>query len=345
MKKQLLFASLIWSSFCNHDLKAQSGNGAGTYISSISNAQVEMNQKYMAYMSAAAHGRRARKVEKMRQATLSSIDNSKTITIGLPYFNGDNTLRQSSIAYIQLCYNVFNEDYGKIVNLEEIAEQSIDKMEAFILLQEKTSEKIKQAAEKMHQAVKDFATKYQVNLIETSDELGDKMEKADQVNHYVNQIYLLFFKCNFQDGQLVGYLNNNKVNDVEQARSALLKYANDGLASLGSLKTLNGDPQLAMACRRAMEYYKKSATEHIPKMLAFFLKKDSFEKMVKNFESHSSHTKQEVDAYNASIADMNAASNAYNQLNGVTNSGRNQIIQEWESAQKEFLNAHMPYYK
>lgn len=56
-------------------------------------------------------------------------------------YNGDNSLRQSSIDYIKLCYNVFNDDYAKIINLEDIAEQSFDEMQAFLLLQEKQTKK------------------------------------------------------------------------------------------------------------------------------------------------------------------------------------------------------------
>ena len=56
--------------------------------------------------------------------------------------------------YIKFCYNVFNDDYAKIVNLEDIAEQSYDEMQAYLLLQEKTNEKINEANDKMSDASK-----------------------------------------------------------------------------------------------------------------------------------------------------------------------------------------------
>src|ERR1700750_2375683 len=76
---------------------AQNTDNPGAYMSAINNAQTEMNQKYMAYMSAVAHGRRARKIEKMRQQTLESITNARYKTVDVPIYKGDNTLRQSSI--------------------------------------------------------------------------------------------------------------------------------------------------------------------------------------------------------------------------------------------------------
>jgi len=176
MKQILFFLLFIISTLNSETSFSQDLSKPGDYMTAISNAQKEMNQKYMAYMSAAAHGRKARKVDKLRQQALESIDNSRFKTVDLPIYKGDNSLRQSSIDYIKLCYNVFNEDYARIVNMEDIAEQSFDEMQAFILLQEKTNEKIHEASGKMHDASKAFAEKYNVKIIESTDELSEKLE-------------------------------------------------------------------------------------------------------------------------------------------------------------------------
>lgn len=345
MRKQLftmVAMSLIWMAAT---FNAQAQDDPGGYMSAVNNAHMEMNQKYMAYMSAVSHGRRARKVEKLRQQALQSIMNSRDKTVMLPYYKGDNSLRKSSLDYITFCYNVFNEDYGKIVNMEEIAEQSIDQMEAYILLQEKTTEKIRQASDQMNAATREFAVKYNVKLIETKDELGEKMEKTNKVTHYVNKVYMLFFKCNFQDNKMVGYMNNNQVNDIEQARTALLKYASEGLAGLDSLRSFEGDGSLAAATRQLLQFYKKTAETAAPKMLDFYLKKDSFEKLKKTVEAKASRTKEDVDAYNAGVRDINAASNQFNSLNENLNQQRTQLVEGWSTAQKAFADNHMPYYK
>src|ERR1700683_1456556 len=107
---------------------AQNLENAGDYISAVNKARGDMDAKYMQYLSAAAHGRRARKVEKLRQQVLDNITQSRYSTTDLPKYKGDNSLRQGSIDYIQLCYRVFNEDYKKIVDVEELAEQSVDEM-------------------------------------------------------------------------------------------------------------------------------------------------------------------------------------------------------------------------
>jgi hypothetical protein len=206
-----LFATcLIATMVCCTNLSAQNLDNPGDYMTAVSNAHVEMNQRYMAYLSASSHGKRARKVEKLRLQVLESITKCRYKTIELPYYKGDNTLRQSSIDYILMCYNVFNDDYARIVNMEDIAEQSFDDMQAYILLKEKVSEKLREASSKMNKASTEFAAKYKVNIIESTDPLGEKMSTANKVSHYYNKVYLVFFKCNWQSDAILKATKDKK---------------------------------------------------------------------------------------------------------------------------------------
>ncbi len=261
--------------------RAHAQDNPGTYMTSIGKARGDMDAKYMAYVSAVAHGRRARKVEKLRQEVLDNITQSRYNTTDLPLYKGDNSLRQGSIDYIQLCYLVFSEDYKKIVNMEELAEQSVDEMQAYLLLQDKISQKLKEASDNLEMANKTFAAKYNVNLIEDKNPLSEKMEIAGKLTSYMNLVYLVFFKCNWEDGQMVKAMNDKKVNDVErQSRSAcLLSYANEGLQALDTIKPFEGDPSLTNACKAALKFYKRTAESDIPKLTDFYLKEEDFEKL------------------------------------------------------------------
>ena len=205
------FYFLLFAFYFSSKVHAQMIENAGDYMTAMSNAQVVMDQKYMAYISASAHSRRAKKVEKLRSAALESINDAKYKTIDLPKYKGDNTLRQASIDYIQFIYRIFNEDYTKIVNMEEIAEQSVDQMQAFLLLEEKTSEKLQEASANLAKAEKEFAAKYSVNLVDTKNELSDKMGTAGKVNRYCDKLYIIFFKCNWEDGVMTKAMNSKKV--------------------------------------------------------------------------------------------------------------------------------------
>ncbi len=330
-------------------LSAQTFDNPGDYISAINNARSEMDQSYLAYMSAVAHSGRARKVEKMRQQTLESITNCKYKISDIPYYKGDNSLRQSSISYVDLCYKVFNDDYGHIVNMEEVAEQSVDEMEAYLLLREKTNEKIDEASAKMQKSVEDFAAKYNVTLVHNESELEKNMGIASDLTNYHDQVFIVFFKCNWEDGQITDAINKSNLNNIEQARNALLMYANEGLKTLesDSLSNFKGDHSLAKACQKALSFYKQTAENDIPKLTDFFLKQENFNKIKKSFDAkpESSRTKADVDTYNKAVNDANAAVNIYNQTNDRINAARTEEIQNWNDTEKSFLDAHMPYYK
>ena len=346
MKKVTLFLIAVFT--VTILLTAQDLDQPGAYMNAMSNTHKEMDQKYMAYTSAAAHGKRARKVEKLRLQVLESVNKTLDKISDLPFYKGDNSLRQSNIEYVKFCYTIFNEDYAKIVNTEEIAEQSFDEMQAQLLLREKVDEKLKLAVDKVNKAGKEFAAKYKVNIIDGGkDDLGEKMEQAGKVNKYYKPIYLIFFKCNWQDNALTKALNENKVNDVEQARSAIIKYADEGLMAIEAIQSFEGDASLKIACKQALQAFKAIAEKETPKITDYHLKKENFEKIKKAYEakSQSDRTKEDVNAYNKAVAEMNAAVNISNQAGANANNKRNEAYKSWEDAVKVFYDTHTPHYK
>jgi hypothetical protein len=343
--KHCLFAGLL---LClAGSVRSQDMTNPGDYITAITKARGEMDTKYMQYLSATAHSRRARKVEKLRQEVLDNITESRYKTTDLPLYKGDNSLRKGSIDYIQLCYIVFSEDYKKIVNMEELAEQSVDEMQAYLLLQEKVGEKLNQGSADLEKITQEFATKYNVTLTTEKNALSDKMETAGKLNTYINAIYIIFFKCNYMDGQMVQAMNNKKVNDVEQSRSALLQYANEGLKILDTLKPFQGDPSLSNACKQVLHFYQQTAEKDIPKLTDFYLKQEEFAKTKKAFDDKSSgsRTQQDVDNFNKAVKEVNASVNTFNQTNNQINNGRTQALKTWEETQKHYMDDHMPHYK
>ena len=342
------FYFLLFALYFSTGSHAQVIENAGDYMTAITNIQVEMDRKYMAYISASAHFRRERKVERFRMQALESINNAKYKTIALPKYKGDNSLRQASLGYIQYCYRIFNEDYTKIVNMEEIAEQSVDQMQAFLQMQEKASEKLQEASENLSKAERDFASKYHVNLVDSKNELKDKMGIAGQANRYCDRLYIVFFKCNWEDGQLFDALNAHKLNEAEKARNSLIAFVKKGLEELktDSFRTFLGNPSLSAACSDALLFYKSMAINDIPKLTDFYLKEENFARIKKALEAKGIHkTKEEVDQFNKNVRDINASANNFNQLNLELNKSRKEVVQNWEKAEISFRDEVMPFYK
>jgi hypothetical protein len=346
MKFKHLFTVIIFLLSASITTQAQNDDPVA-YMDAVNKAEEEANQKYLLYVSTAAHSGRIRKIEKMRQQAIDGIVNSRNKAIGLPLYKGDKALRQSSIDYLNFLYLVFTDDYKKIVNLEEIAEQSFNEMQAYLLLQEQTSEKLNEANAKRNRATKEFATKYNINLIEQTSENESKQKKAGEVIEYRNKIYLIYFKCNWQWGELNKAMKNNKVTEIEQARNALISYAKEGMVGLDTLKNFDGDPTLANVCRHALNQYKIMGERDVPKMTDYFLKTENFEKVKRSFDSkpQNSRTKQDIDAYNKAVNEMNAGVNTFNSLAQSTNNTGNTIAENYNKADKDFADKHTPYFK
>ncbi|MEP6682250.1 MAG: hypothetical protein ABJA35_03280 [Parafilimonas sp.] len=316
----------------------------GAYMNAITKAETNMNKSYLVYMSAVAHSGRARKVEKLRQQTLQSIQDCKYNISDLPYFKGDNSLRKSSMNYVDICYKVFNDDYAHLVNMEDIIEQSFDEMQLYILLQEKTNEKVHDASDTMDEAQKAFAAKYNITLTDSKDAVSENMGTISKISHYRDQLYLIFYKCNWQDGQITDAINAKKITGLEEARNALDNYAKEGLLALDSLNNFQGDHSLAQACKQTLQFYQKLAEDEMPKVTDFFLKQDNFNKLKKTTDAkQGSLSKEDINTYNKAVNDYNAATNQYNQLNSNINNQRSQVVGTWNNADKQFLDVHTPH--
>ena len=342
MKKFLPVLLLVI--FCN---AAKAQDDPGAYMTSITNAENNMNKAYMTYISASAHSSRKRKIEKLRGNAVDAIVACQNDINYITPYKGDNSLRQNALNYISLCYKVFNDDYAHIVNMDDIAERSYDEMQAYLLLQQATNDTLQAAISRMSKAENSFATKYNVTLIDQQTELGEKMKESNRIAAYHDKVYLLFYKCNWEDNQLTGAVNEKNVTKIEQVRSALAKYAIEGLAVLDTLKSFEGDFSLAGACKNGLAFYKQEAETEIPKVTDFFLKEEAFNKLKATMDAKSSdqRTKQDVDTYNNAVNDINAAVNAYNQTNNDLNNGRTAANNGWNDTEKTFIDFHTPYYK
>jgi len=319
---------------------------ANQYMEYIGKQNENLTAIYLSYVSAVSHGKSARKVEKRRQEVLNAINDTRFNIQGMPPWKGDRSYRDSTVAYLKLLNIVFNEDYGKILNLEDIAEQSYDAMEAYMLAQQKAQEKMQQAIDQQNQAEKDFAAKNNINLIENESELAKKSKIAHELNKHYDEVYLVFFKAYKQEGYLMEALANRNINAIEQNKNSMEKFAEEGLQKLKNIKAFNNDPSMINACRQALVFYKMEASQ-IQGMTDYFLKEENFGKLKKNFESKpsSKRTQQDLDQYNRAVADINDAVNSYNATNKELNKQRSAALDEWNKTVNRFMDDYMPVQK
>jgi hypothetical protein len=325
--------------------QSQPFENAGQYMDQVGKANEKLTAIYLSYMSAVGHGKSARKVEKRRQEVLNAILNTRLEAQGLPPWKGDRSFKDSTVAYYKLLYNVFNEDYGKIVNMEEIAEQSYDAMEAYMLAQEKAHQKLDEAYEIQKRTQKAFAEKYGVTIVDGGSALREKAKQASQLMDHYGDVYLIFFKAHKQEAYLMDAIAKRNLTAIEQNKNALKSVAEEGLQKLKALNGYNNDASLIVACRDAMNFYKDEA-DKMAFATEFLLKEESFGKAKKAFDSKpaAQRTQKDIDEFNKGVNDLNKAVNTYNNTNNQMNRERQAALNNWNNTVKNYLDNYMPKY-
>jgi hypothetical protein len=324
--------------------RAQSFEHAGQYLDYIGKANEKVSSLYLSYLSAVGHGKSARKVDKRRQEVVTNLFNTRLDIQGLPPWKGDRSYRDTTVNYLKLLYAVFNEDYAKIVNMEEIAEQSYDAMEAYMLAQEKAGEKLHEAADRRQKTFREFATKYNVNVLESTTELEQKSNQANELMKHYDQVFLVFFKAQKQEGYLLSSIGEKKLTALEQNRSALKKFADEGMEKLKTFTGYQNDTSLMAACRTALDFFREEA-DRMQFATDFLMTEEAFARLKKNFESKSAsqRTQKDIDEFNKGVADINAAINTYNSTNNAVNKARDKALATWNGTVKKYLDEYMPY--
>lgn len=325
--------------------QASPGSGPVDHMRDLGAREELLSTKYMSYMSEVAHGGRARKMEKRREELIASVREAIREGGKLRPYKGDSKLRDAYKEYWTVLLSVFTEDYHKIVDMEEVAEQSYDAMEAYLMVQEKAGQTVEAAYKKVAENYKAFALEHGVTLVEgEKSKLTSKLEESGRVNGYLNTMYLIFFKSFVQEGLMLKGTNDLDINAVEQSKSSMAKYAAEGLGRLDTAKAFKNDASLINACRKVLEFHKSEA-DKAAAFSSFLIQHEEFEKIKKTFDAKPANrrTQADVDVYNKAIRDFNSAITTNNKLNKELNDTRAKVMDGWNSARKRFMDLHVPH--
>lgn len=336
-----LFLHLAFQSF------AQKFEQAGEYLSYINTYHKPIQQDFMTYASAVARGKSARKVEKKRNEIIVSVSSAIKKLQVLPPFKGDKTYRDSTLKFLNLTYKILKEDYSKIIDMEAVAEQSYDAMEAYYLAQDLAGEKSEKAAAMTDTAFYIFANKHGVSINKTkSSELDEKVKKASAAMAYQRKIYLIFFKPYKQEAYMLDALAKKDLSGAEQNKNSLLSLAETAMKNLDTCKTFKNDRSLINVTKEFQTFFIDECKTKVSLSTDFILKEENFAKTKKVFEAISadSRTQADIDAFNKAVADYNKSVNISNVSNTNQTNKRNALLDKWNTTSQNFLDTHVPRY-
>jgi len=227
--------------------------------------------------------------------------------------------------------------------MEEIAEQSYDLMEAYLLAQKEAGKMMDDATEMLNEEQAKFGKAHNINIVEDDSKLGKKLNKASDVYDYYNPIYLMFFKSYKQEVYLIASMEADDINAIEQNRKALISMADEDIKNLIAIKAYDSDLTLRNAALMMLRFYKKEAEKDAKVVTDFYLKKETYEKINVAFEKmkKKDRTQENVDRVNKAANEYNEAVQEYNEIIKITNKERTKNLDAWNKAVSKFLKSHI----
>lgn len=297
------------------------------------------------YTTTVAHTKNARRIDATRKSLVKSIQNAaKKIEALKDGYKGDVEYRNQLLAYLSISEKQINEEYDKIIDMQEVAEQSYDYMEAYIMTRDLVNAKINEEVDKLNANQKIFANKYNIQIGEDTSELGKKMKISNEVFENHTQLYLIFFKVNFTESVLLKAIESNDVSAIQQNSNALESYSKEGMEKLKTFKPYKNDMSLVLATNKVLEFTKKEALELSPKVTSFIMLNQKFQESKKTMDnkSASNRSKEEIDNFNKLVNEVNAAVGNYNRTINKFNTDRTNTINNWNVSGDNFIARYVP---
>lgn len=312
------------------------------YMDKIGKEFDKISKETWDYTRAVAHNKKARLIEAKRREMISANRNAFARVKNMPDFKGDQAYRDSTARYLELSYIVLNNDYAKIVDMEEISEQSYDAMEAYMMAQEKANEKLDAAFDVAVKAQQAFAADNNINLINKESATEEKLEKASEVFKFYNKIYLVFYKPYKQEFYLLEAQNKGDINAMKQNQEALSNLSKEAKEKLKAIQPYRNNTSLKAACNDVLDFYIYEADKKVSALVDFYLQKEKFDKLKTAMDKQGKdHTQDEVNEYNAAVNSFNKASNEFNSINNELNNKRAQVLDNWTNSVARFLDRNV----
>ena len=322
---------------------SQSFKSAVEYLDFISNEQQDISKNMWRYTKALAHSKSDRTILKRRESMIKTLEKAIANIQKADGYDGDDYKNQV-LEYMRLNESLLKHDYAKIVDMKEVAEQSYDLMEAYMLAQEMADQKMEEAQKLDETNFYQYAAKHNINIIENDSDLSKKMKLSNDVFKHYNEMYLLFFKAHINQIYLWDAMKANDISSIQQNTNALNQAAKSGLEALDTISPYSNDKSLIEATRKVFENYIKETETSMPQVIEFHILNEDFEAIKNTIEKtpEKKRTKDQIEAYNTKVNEINKAIKNYNKVNTEMNQNSEKALNQLNEANEKFLAKHIP---
>jgi len=337
---KLLLVLLLLLSFSSY---AQQFDTALEYLEFLGKEQEIVTKSTWKYTKAVAHSKSDRNINNKRKNLLKTVARAIAKIEKAQGFEGDD-YKNNVLRHMRLNESLLKHDYAKIVDMKAVAEQSYDLMEAYVLAQELADKKMAESQAEYEKKIYAFAATHNINIIESDNDLGKKMDISNKVFKHTNALHLVFFKVYINEIYLWNAISKKDVSGIQQNANALSETAKEGLEILKTHDVYKTDKSVLLANKAAFEFFIDEAENKIPEIADFLILNEDFETIKTTLEKtpEKKRTKKQIDAYNSKVKALNKAVNNYNKLNTNLNNKRKSVIDKLENTKTFFLARHIP---
>lgn len=291
------------------------------------------------YVKAITRMRRAKAVEKKRQELIKMIGMARDHAKGFGSLNGDSSLIEDFYGYLDLVYKVLKEDYDKILDMEDIKEQSFDQEEALELAIDMANRKLHECYERLRDCEISFFKRYKIEYDDQKSELTKKIERANNALDYYSKINRVVIRLNRYYNYAMNAVSNKDLILLEQHISTISSYSKEGIKILKNSNSYNGDSDLIKAALKYAEFVRNEGLVYLFANVDFMLHVDKFEKLNKRFNKikPADRTKEDVDRYNGEVNKYNEAIKNINKTNDGAYEKVGMEIKHWNEITEEFF--------
>ena len=338
--KPLLTVFILLIAYTTH---SQSFKNASEYLDFIATEQESVTKNMWKYTKAIAHSKNDRTINAKRNVLLKTVEKAIAKIENADGYDGEDYKNQV-LTYMRLNESLLNQDYAKIIDMKEVAEQSYDAMEAYVLARELADQKMEDAYNEYDTNFRLFAAKHNISIVESETDLGNKMKISNQVFNHYNELYLIYFKVSINEMYLIDALSKNDVGAIQQNANALSQTAKEGLEILKTVELYKNDKSIAEVTKDAFEFFIDEADNQVPQLTEFLILNEDFETIKNTLEKtpERKQTKEQIDTYNKKVKDINKAVDNYNKVNTKLNKDRQNIINKLNTTNENFLAKHIP---
>ncbi|AOW21501.1 LIC11966 family surface protein [Urechidicola croceus] len=324
-------------------MSSQGFNSAVEYMNFVSAEQQQITKNMWKYTKAIAHSKSDRNIRVKRNTLIKTVERAILKIKNAKGYDGDEYKNQV-LEHLNLNKNLLNQDYAKIIDMKEVAEQSYDAMEAYMMARELADQKMSDAQDEFEKNFYAYAEKHNIEITEGETDLGKKMKISNEVFEHYNKMYLIFFKVNINEIYLWEAIEKQDISAIQQNANSLSETAKEGLEILKTVELYKNDQSLLASTKAIFDFFIDEAENKVPKITDFLILNEDFESIKTTLDKtpERKRTKEQINNYNKKVKEINNAVKAYNKTNAELNTKRQKAFDNLNNTNDNFLSKHIP---